>query len=54
MKRYVRSTPVSEKYELILKLSALCVVAFAQFSQKSEKNLMTLWIMSTKNFFLTA
>jgi len=35
---------------MILKLSALGVVAFAQRSEKSEKSTVTLWIKSTKNF----
>ena len=38
---------------MILKLSAVRVVAFAQHSLKSGKTVVTLWIMSTKNFFLT-
>jgi len=36
-----------------LKLSDLRVVAFAQFARKTEKIIVTLWILSTKNFFLT-
>jgi len=39
---------------MILKLSELCVVAFAQFAKESEKTIVTLWILSTKNLFLTA
>jgi len=31
-----------------LKLSELRVVAFAQFAKKSEKTIVTLWILSTK------
>jgi len=30
-----------------LKLSELRVVAFAQFAKKSEKTIVTLWILST-------
>jgi len=37
---------------MILKLSALHAAAFAQCGQKREKT--TLWISSTKNFFLIA
>jgi len=39
---------------MILKLSELRVVAFAQFTRKSEKTNVTLWILSTKNLLLTA
>jgi len=39
---------------MILKLSELRVVAFAQFARKSERIIATLWILSTKNLFLTA
>jgi len=38
---------------MILKLGAVRVVASAQCLQKSGKTIVTLWIMSTKNFFLT-
>jgi len=38
---------------MILKLSALCVVALAQFVKKVEK-LLWLSILSIKNLFLTA
>jgi len=30
------------------------VVAFAQFAKKSEKTIVTLWILRTKNVFLVA
>jgi len=37
---------------MILKLSELRVVAFAQFAKKSERIIMmTLWILSTKTYF---
>jgi len=39
---------------MILKLGELRVVVFAQFAKKSEKTIVTLWILSTKNLFLTA
>jgi len=39
---------------MILKLSTLRVVECAQCIQKSEKIIATLWISSTKNYFLTA
>jgi len=39
---------------MIFKLSELRVVAFAQFAQKSEKTIVTLWILNAKNVFLTA
>jgi len=39
---------------VLLKLSELRVVAFAQFANKSERIIVTLWILSTKNLFLTA
>jgi len=34
-------------------LSDLHVVAFAQFAEISEKVIVTLWTLSTKNLFLT-
>jgi len=37
-----------------LKLSELRVVAFAQFAKKSEKTIVTWWILRTKNLFLVA
>jgi len=37
-----------------LKLSELRVVAFAQLARKSEKTIVTLCILSTKNLLLTA
>jgi len=37
-----------------LKLSELRVVVFAQFPKKSEKTIVTLWIMRAKNLFLVA
>jgi len=52
MKNYVKSVPFSEKGGVILKLNALCVVAFAQCAQKGEKTIAPLWISSIKNFFL--
>jgi len=54
MKKYDRSIPVSGKDYIILKLSELRVVAFAQFSKKSENTIATLWILITKNLFLVA
>jgi len=30
------------------------MVAFAQFATKSQKIIVTLWILSTKNLFLIA
>jgi len=35
-----------------LKLSELHVVAFPQFAKKSEKTVVTLWILRTKHLFL--
>jgi len=37
-----------------LKLGEVSVVAFAQFANRSEKTIVTLWILSTKHLFLTA
>jgi len=37
-----------------LKLSELRLVAFAQLAKQSEKTVVTLWILSTKNLFLVA
>jgi len=37
-----------------LRLSELRVVAFAQFAKNSEKTVVTLWILSTKNLFFVA
>jgi len=48
MKNYVRSIAFSEKDDMILKLSALRVVALAQCAQKGEKTIATLWISSTR------
>jgi len=39
---------------MILKLSELRVVAFVQFERQTEKNIVTLRILGTKNLFLTA
>jgi len=39
---------------MILKLSELRVVAFTKFAKDSEKTIVTLWILGTKNLFLTA
>jgi len=39
---------------MILKLSELPVVVFAQFAKKSERTIVNLLILSTKNVFLTA
>ena len=39
---------------MILKLSELRMVAFAQFPKKSEKTIVTLPILRTKNIFLVA
>jgi len=30
------------------------VVAFTKFAKKSEKTILTLWILSTENLFITA
>jgi len=38
----------------ILKLRELRVVAFVQFAKKSEKTVVTLWILNTKNLFFIA
>jgi len=54
MKKFVRSIPLSEKHLMILKLSELRVVAFTKFAKESEKIIVTLWIIRTKNVFLTA
>jgi len=35
----------------VMKLSELRVVAFVQFAKKSEKTVVTLWILSTKTYF---
>ena len=51
MKKYVRTIHFSEKDQMILKLSELRVVAFAQFVRKSEKIIATSWILSTENYF---
>jgi len=39
---------------MILKLSELRVAAFTKLAKESEKPIVTLWILSTKNLFLTA
>jgi len=39
---------------MILNLSELRVVAFTKFAKESEKTIVTLWILSTKNLLLTA
>jgi len=39
---------------MVLKLSGLRVVAFTKFAKESEKTIVALWILSTKNFYLTA
>jgi len=39
---------------MIFKLSELPVVAFTKFAKESEKTVVTLWILSTKNLLLTA
>jgi len=39
---------------MTLKLSELHVVAFAKFAKEGEKTIVTLWILCTKNLFLTA
>jgi len=38
---------------MISKLSELRVIAFSQCSQKNEKTIVTFWMMSTKNLYLT-
>jgi len=35
-------------------LSELRVFAFAQFTKKSEKTIVALWILRTKNVFIVA
>jgi len=37
-----------------LKLGELRVVAFTKFAKESQKTIVTLWILSTKNVLLTA
>jgi len=39
---------------MISKVSELRVVAFTKFATESEKTIVTLWILSTKNLYLTA
>jgi len=39
---------------MILKLSELRVVAFTKFAKESQKIIVTLRILSTKNLLLTA
>jgi len=39
---------------MLFKLSELRVAAFTKFAKESEKTIVTLWILSTKNLFLTA
>ena len=39
---------------MTLKLNELRVVAFAKFAKESEKTIVTLWILCSKNVFLTA
>jgi len=39
---------------MILKVNELRVVALSKFAKESEKTIVTLWILSTKNVFLTA
>jgi len=39
---------------MTLKLNELRVVVFTKFAKESEKTIVTLWILSTKNVFLTA
>jgi len=39
---------------MILKVSELHVVAFTKFAKESEMTVVTFWISSTKNLFLTA
>jgi len=46
--------PFLEKGEIILKLGESRVVAFAQFTNKREMTIVTLWTLSTKSLFLTA
>ena len=49
----VRSISFSDKDKKILKMNELRMIVFAQFAQ-SEKTIVTLWILSTENLFLTA
>jgi len=39
---------------MILNLSELRVVAITKFAKENEKTIVALWILSTKNLFLTA
>jgi len=39
---------------MVLKLSSLFVVVCTKFSKESEKTIVTLWLLNTKNLFLTA
>jgi len=39
---------------MILKLSELRVGAFSKLAKEIEKTIVTLWILSTKNLFITA
>jgi len=39
---------------MVLKLSELQVVAFARFGKKSEKIIVTLWILRAVNLFVAA
>jgi len=39
---------------MILKLGELRVVVFAKFAKENQTTIVTLWILSTKNVFLTA
>jgi len=43
-----------KKDEMILKLSDFRVVAFTMLAKESKKVIVTLWILSTRNLFLTA
>jgi len=51
---FQKDLPFSEKDWMTLKLNELRVVVFTKFAKESEKTIVTLWILSTKNVFLTA
>jgi len=51
MKSYVRSIPFPEKDDMILKLSPLRIVAFAQCAQKGERLLRLCGYRVPKTYF---
>jgi len=48
LENYVRSIPSSEKNEMILKLSALRLFAFAEYAQRSENTIVPFCIQNQK------